>query len=267
MDLATIIGLLLGLVIVTVVMIMDGGSPAELFRHPQAILLTVGGALTASVVSYSFKTVTTLPKIILVAVFGSKIEPLSAIDLLTRMADKARREGLLALEEESKKIDDAFLRKGIMLVVDGVDPAEVRTILELEIHHMRERHEKGIGFLNATGGFAPTMGIIGTVMGLVNVLKELDDPSTLGESIAAAFLATLWGILTANLIWIPLANKLKAKSDEEAAYRNLLLEGILALQSGENPRLVKEKLVAFLPPASRPGEGTPAAAKKAEAEA
>jgi chemotaxis protein MotA len=214
-------------------------------------------------VSFPFKTITTLPKLFLVAILGSKIEPAGAIEALSKMSDKARREGLLALEEESKKIDDSFLKKGVMLVVDGVDPAQVRKILELEIEHMQERHAQGSGFMNAAGGFAPTMGIIGTVMGLVNVLKELDDPGKLGESIAAAFLATLWGILSANLIWIPLANKLKVKSEEEAAYRHLLLEGILALQSGENPRLVKEKLSAFLAPAARPGEaGEGGAGKK-----
>jgi chemotaxis protein MotA len=273
MDLATILGLLLGFVIVAVVMVLDGGSPAELFAHPSAILLTMGGAITASMISYPLKTAIGLPKVILLSIMGGKVVPLAAIELISQMADKARREGLLALEEESKKIEDPFLRKGIMLVVDGVDPAQVRTILKVEIEHMHERHNQGIGFLNAAGGFGPTMGIIGTVMGLITVLKQLDDPGSLGESIAAAFLATLWGILSANLIWIPLAGKLRSKSEEEAAYRHLLLEGILALQAGENPRLVREKLLAFLPPkarASEAGEGGAAkkgAAKKAEAEA
>jgi chemotaxis protein MotA len=179
---------------------------------------------------------------------------MTAIGILTNMADKARREGLLALEEEAKNIDDPFLQKGIMLVVDGVDPAQVRAILETDIKHMRERHSQGIEFINSAGGYGPTFGIIGTVMGLITVLQELDEPSKLGKSIAAAFLATLWGILSANVIWLPLAGKLRTKSEEESAYRSLLVEGILALQAGENPRLVKEKLTAFLPPSQRESE-------------
>jgi chemotaxis protein MotA len=262
MDLATGIGIIAGLAVVVVVMILDGGSPTELFRAPQAILLTIGGALTASMVSYSMQTVTSLPKILMVAFMGQKLEPMKAIDALSTMADKARREGLLALEEEAKKVTDPFLQKGIMLVVDGVDPAQVRNILEREIENMRERHSQGSGFLTAAGGFAPTMGIIGTVMGLINVLKDLSDPGKLGESIAAAFLATLWGILTANLIWLPLAGKLKAKSEEEATYRNLVMEGILSLQAGENPRLVREKLYTFLPPKARQTQTKEGTAKK-----
>lgn len=255
MDLMTIIGLIAGLAIVAVVMIMDGGSPAELFAHPSAILLTIGGALAATVISYPLKQISALPKWFMLAFMGPKYDAEGAINTLAKMADKARREGLLALEEESKKLDDEFLRKGIMMAVDGVDPAQVRAILEIEIRHMRERHDAGgINFFSSAGGYGPTMGIIGTVMGLITVLQELDNPGNLGKSIAAAFLATLWGILSANLIWLPLAGKLRSRSEEELAYRHMLLEGILALQAGENPRIVKEKLNAFLPPKERKGE-------------
>jgi len=258
MDLTTIIGLVLGFALVTIVMILDGGSPMELFSAPQAILLTIGGAIIASIISFPLKAVMLIPKWFMIAFMGKKNEPAPAIELLTKMADKARREGLLALEEESKKIDDDFLKKGIMLVVDGVDPSQVRTILEIEIRHMEERHAQGINFFNAAGGYGPTMGIIGTVMGLISVLQELDNPGTLGKSIATAFLATLWGILSANMIWLPLAGKLRANSEEETAYRQLLMEGILALQAGENPRLLREKLGAFLPPKARQTEGAEA---------
>ena len=254
MDLATPIGLVLGFAVVTLVMIMDGGSPAELFAHPSAIILTVGGAIAAATISFPLKTALSLPSLFIGTVMAHKGESHGAIESLVVMADKARREGLLALEEDSKKIHDPFLRRGVMLVVDGVDPAQVRSILEIEVHHMQERHAQGIGFLSAVGGYAPTMGIIGTVMGLIVVLQKLDDPGSLGKSIAGAFLATLWGIMTANLIWIPLAGKLRSKSEEEVAYRHLLVEGILALQAGENPRIVREKLSAFLPPKARRAE-------------
>jgi chemotaxis protein MotA len=232
-------------------MILDGGSPAELFSAPQAILLTIGGAIIASVISYPLKSVKLIPKWIKVAFISKNEQPFEVIELLTRMADKARREGLLALEEESKKIADNFLRTGVMMVVDGTDPAQVRGILEIEIYHMQERHAQGINFFSACGGYGPTMGIIGTVMGLISVLQELDNPGELGHSIAVAFLATLWGILSANMVWLPLAGKLRAKSEAEVAFRRLLLEGVLAIQAGENPRVVRDKLLAFLPPGER----------------
>jgi chemotaxis protein MotA len=137
-----------------------------------------------------------------------------------------------------------------MLVVDGVDPAQVRSILHTQIEHMQQRHEVGIHIFNTAGGFAPTFGIIGTVMGLISVLKELDNPAKLAGSIASAFLATLWGLLSSNMIFLPLGGKLQHKDAEEVAFKTMLLEGILSLQAGENPRIVREKLQAFLPPSS-----------------
>lgn len=255
MDLATLIGIIAALGIVIVVMIMDGGSPLELLAHPSAILLTLVGSYVATMVTVPLEVALKLPKYIGIAFKQKKVNLLDVIDLIARMADKARREGLLALEEESKKIDDVFLRKGIMLVVDGTDPAQVRTILELEIEHMEERHSYAIGFFSSAGGFAPTFGIIGTVMGLIAVLKELDDPGKLAKSIAGAFLATLWGLLSANMIWLPIAGKLQSRSHEEVAFRKMMMEGILSLQAGENPRIIKEKLSTFLPPADRGKEG------------
>jgi len=262
MDLATIIGLAGALVIVTLTMIIDGGSPLELFGAPQALLLTFGGALIAAAVAQPMKNLTQIPKWFMVAIFDrNKFDTEDTINILASMADKARREGLLALEEESKNVESDFLKRGIMMVVDGVDPAQVRAILEIEIKHTFERHEEGgISFLNAAGGYGPTMGIIGTVMGLVSVLKELSDPGTLGPKIAAAFLATLWGILSANIIWLPLAGKLAFRNHEESNYYRMLLEGVLALQAGENPRVVRDKLSAFLPPRERAVEGAEAKA-------
>ncbi len=202
-----------------------------------------------------------MPGVIMKAFFGGKYSAKSAIDQIAVMADKARREGLLALEEESKNIEDDFLRKGIMMVVDGTEPEQVRNILELDIRHMQERHAVRYGIFNTAGGFSPTFGIIGTVMGLISVLKSLSDPDSLAKSIAAAFLATLWGLMSANLIFLPLGGKLANKSHEEVAYRHMLLEGILSLQAGENPRLIRDKLLAFLPPKERKADETAAEAK------
>jgi len=269
MDLATIIGLIGGLALVFIVLIVEGGSPMELFAAPQAILLTIGGALFATVISYPMKSLGLIPKWLMIAFMSSKEKesPAETIETLSRLADKARREGLLALEEESKKLPNEFLKKGVMMVVDGVDPSQVRSIMEIDIHHMEERHGQGINFFAGAGGYGPTMGIIGTVMGLISVLQQLDDPSTLGHSISAAFLATLWGILSANIIWLPIAGKLRYNSEEEVAFRRLMLEGILSLQAGENPRIVKEKLYAFLPPKMRQKEGKESAGAGAPAKA
>jgi chemotaxis protein MotA len=254
MDIATIVGLIVAATSIVVVLILDGGSPAELFAHPSAIILIFGGSLGATIITSPLATVTKLPQYIIQAFTTRKSDSGATIELLTKLADKARREGLLALEEDSKKIKDKFLQKGIMMVVDGVDHEQVAAILETNIEQMRARHKNGIGFFAAAGGFAPTFGIIGTVMGLISVLKQLDNPSALGESIAAAFLATLWGLLSSNLIYLPISGKLKAKSEEEARDRYMQLEGVLSIQAGENPRIVRDKLSAYRAPGEVKGE-------------
>ena len=268
MDIATILGLVLAITVIIVALIMDGGSPAELFAHPSALILIFGGALGATIITSPLKTVLNLPKVIIQAFTTHKQDPKENIELLTKLADKSRREGLLALEEDSRKISDKFLKKGVMMVVDGVEPEQVSAILETTVSQMRARHKAGMTFFTAAGGFAPTFGIIGTVMGLISVLKQLDNPSALGEAIAAAFLATLWGLLSANLIFLPLAGKLKAKSEEEARNRYMQLEGIISIQAGENPRVVRDKLSAYLPPSDIKTEqetaGKKAPAGKAE---
>ncbi len=251
MDLATLVGLIGTIIIIVVVMILDGGSPAELFHHPGPIILTMGGSAVAATIFGSFQTFLNLPKFFKIAFFETHFDTIATIDKISEMADKARREGLLALEEESKTIEDKFLQKGIMLVVDGIEPAAVRTILELEIHQMEQRHYQGIRWFESAGGLSPTFGIIGTVMGLISVLKQLDDPAAFTAAIAAAFLATLWGLLTANVFWLPIGGKLATRSHHEVSYRHMLLEGVMALQAGENPRLIREKLNSFLSPSER----------------
>lgn len=248
MDIATISGLVLAITVIITALILDGGSPAELFAAPAAIILIFGGSIGATIITAPLKIAIKLPQYIMQAFKTNKFNSKGDIELLTKLADKARREGLLALEEDSRKITDKFLKKGIMMVVDGVEPEQVSAIMENTIDQMRVRHKQGIGFFTAAGAFAPTFGIIGTVMGLISVLKQLDNPSALGEAIASAFLATLWGLLTANLIYLPVAGKLKAKSEEEAQNRYMQLEGILSIQAGENPRVVRDKLTAYLAP-------------------
>lgn len=254
MDLGSIIGVLSTVVIIIATLIIEGGSPAELIGHPQAIMLTFLGSLMAAGVSAPFKTLLSTPKLFLLSLQSSHFETNQVIDSLIEMAGKARRDGLLALEEEAKSVSDDFLKKGLMLVVDGVDPSQVRAILRTEIDQMKERHAHGAKLINGAGGFAPTFGIIGTVMGLIHVLGQLDDPSSLGHSIAAAFLATLWGLLSANVFFLPMGGKLVTRTEGEVAYREMLIEGILGIQGGENPRMLREKLNAYLPPKDRTDE-------------
>jgi len=171
--------------------------------------------------------------------------------MLVTFAERARREGLLSLEDQSKDIDDDFLKKGIQLAIDGTDPELVREIMQTGIAFLGTRHHHGANLFATMGGFAPTLGVIGTVAGLVHMLANLSDPGSMGPSIAAAFIATLYGVSSANLLFLPLANKLKHVSSEEVLVREIMTEGILSIQAGDNPRIVEEKLKAFLAPKAR----------------
>ncbi|MCC7107049.1 MAG: flagellar motor protein [Chloroflexi bacterium] len=249
MDKTTLPGLVIGIGALLLSVILEGGELASLLNVPAAVLV-FGGTIGAAIVSFTIESVLQLPKSLGRAFLDRPQHASAIIDTFVKLADKARREGLLALEREAESLDD-FGRKGVLLVVDGSDPSLVREVLETEVDAMQRRHKAGYSVLEAMGGYAPTMGIIGTVMGLVNVLSRLDDPSELGHSIATAFIATLYGVASANVIWLPLGNKLKHKSAEEAWLRELTIEGILAVQAGNNPRLVREKLEAQLAPSRR----------------
>ena len=197
----------------------------------------------------------TIPSLYKRAFSGERPDLLGQLDVLVGFAERARREGLLALDEEVRELDDDFTRKGLQLVVDGTDPELVREILENEIDGMAARHAASVSPFEKAGGFAPTMGILGTVMGLVHVLQNLAAPSTLGPAISGAFIATLYGVGSANVILLPTANRLKALSAEEVELRTMTLEGILSIQAGDNPRVVGDKLLSFVPPADRDADG------------
>ncbi|MDR5708889.1 MAG: flagellar motor protein [Armatimonadota bacterium] len=264
MDLATLLGLVVGWASVGAGAILKGGKPEYYISIP-AFILVFGGTLGATMVSYSLKQMLDLPRVTLRAFFHRPPDVLGTMNRLIRFADRARREGLLSLEGELREKDDPFLTKGVRLVVDGTDSAVVREILETEIELMEERHRVGEGIYTTMAGFSPTLGIIGTVISLINMMQQLDDPSKLGHMLAAAFIATLYGVALANLVFLPLSNKLRARSQEEALLRQIITEGVLAIQAGENPRLVEEKLRAFLPPALRTRVGREAAMQEGAA--
>jgi chemotaxis protein MotA len=190
----------------------------------------------------------TVPKLLKITLFKKLPDEVVLIEQIVDMSDKVRREGILYLEKQLDQFEDGFMRKGIQLVVDGTDPELVRMIMETEFYAIQERHNRGSSIFEAAGGYAPTMGIIGTVMGLVQVLGNLESPETLGPAIALAFIATLYGIGSANILWLPIAAKLRNFSKKEDILRELMLEGILSIQAGYNPVLVRERLTAFLNP-------------------
>lgn len=255
MEIATIIGLVLGLGAMVGSMIIEGGNPMSLLNVPAAVIV-FGGSAGALFVAFPLKQVLRLPGTIAQCFKPYKGDPMTLIELFVKLADQARRDGLLSLEEEARKIEDDFIKKGVMLIVDGVDPSIVQEVMETDTGQVAERHKEGIEMLKALGGYGPTMGIIGTVMGLVNVLSRLSDPENLGHSIATAFIATLYGVASANILWLPMANKLKQKNQSEMNAREIALQGVLAVQAGENPRIVREKLESFLAPKLRGQEST-----------
>ena len=250
MKAATAIGIVAACVGILGAATMEGTSPAAFLNMPAMILVFVGtfGATCAAAGMEGMKKIPALYKI---AFSGSDHHLAAKVRELVSLAEKARRDGLLALEADLESIEDDFTRKGLQLVVDGTDPDLVRDILEVEVDAMAARHKEGAEVFKTAGGFAPTMGIIGTVMGLVHVLENLSAPSTLGPAISGAFIATLMGVGAANVVFLPVAGRLKGLSHAEMHERNLVLEGILSIQAGDNPRVVAEKLMSLVPPAER----------------
>jgi chemotaxis protein MotA len=250
MKASSAIGLVVAIAGLFIGATMEGSNPMAILA-PSAMSIVLGGTLGATIVGTSFINITNIPKMYMKA-FNPDLPDLNAkVAELVGYAEAARRDGLLALDEVTSTIEDPFTQKGLQLVVDGTDPDLVADILESENDAMRKRHQAGVQPFDKAGGYAPTMGIIGTVFGLIHVLANLDKPATLGPSISAAFVATLIGVASANVIYLPIGARLKALSQDELHARALIVEGILAIQAGDNPRVVQEKLITFVPPALR----------------
>ncbi len=253
MNITTVAGLIIGFGALIGGLLMEEGNLAA-FLKPSAMLIVFGGTFGAAMISFPGAIMARLPKMIGRA-FVFKAPVAATIgETLVRLSERARREGLLALEEEVGKLENPLLKKGVMLVVDGTDPDLVRGVLQSDMSVKDRELEADAGLLEAMGGFAPTMGIIGTVMGLVNVLSKMSDPSRLGESIAVAFIATFYGVGSANLIWLPLASKLKKQAEAVQLLDEMVLEGLASIQSGENPRILQERLQPYLPKEGKKGK-------------
>ncbi len=250
MNIGLIIGLLLGFGALSGGFAMEGGDFASIIGIPAAVIV-FGGSFGATVLSNRFSTVMAIPKAISKLISDKKADLTRIVADFVGLADKARREGLLSLEEQAQELEDPFMRKGVMMLVGGTDPEVIEAVLESDTHAMKKRHESVYDFFEQWGAYAPTIGILGAVLGLINVMSNLDSPEELGHGIAVAFVATLYGVGSANLLYLPFAAYLKSQSRLEVETREMMVEGILSIQSGDNPSIVRDRLEAFMPEKQR----------------
>lgn len=252
MDIASLAGILLGVAMCILGIVTSGGVEAfGNFVDIPSVFVTIGGSLSSVLSSHKLPDFINGFKSISLPFQDKVIDPGQVIKQIIDLSNIGRKEGLLALEEAANNIEDDFLKKGIMLVVDGTDPELVRGILETDLYCLQDRHGKVIGFWEKWAEMGPAWGMIGTLLGLVNMLKKLDDPSAIGPNMAVALLTTLYGSLIANWLCTPIANKLKSNDAVEVMMREITIEGLLSIQAGENPRVIEEKLKSFLAPSVR----------------
>jgi chemotaxis protein MotA len=250
MDLATIAGLIAGTTFLILGVLFAGGNVLQ-FMDPASVMITIGGSSAAMFVAYPMLKILKMLPVMRMLVFPQTFNAAELILTIVSFSEKARREGLLALEDDLNDLDDEFLKKGIQLVVDGNDPELVRKILETDIEQMLTRHDDNKGVLDTWASVAPSFGMIGTLIGLVIMLSNLEDKSAIGPALATALITTLYGAVFAYFILIPMGTKLNFRTNEEMLTKLIMLEGVLSIQAGENPRIVKDKLVSFLPPSDR----------------
>lgn len=247
MDIATLIGILGGFGLIIATLVMSGNAAG--FIDPPSIVVVFGGTFASVFIMFPMATVIGAFKVGMKAFFAKSRDPKAIIDQIVALAEIARKESLVALEKAT--VDDAFLKKGIILVADGSDDVLVRSVMEIEIDFMKKRHYQGQGVFKGMGTMAPAFGMIGTLIGLVNMLSNLSNPDSIGPAMAVALLTTFYGSVLANVLFLPIAKKLEERSLEEALYMEIMVEGVISIQKGEHPSIVKEKLQAFLSPAMR----------------
>jgi len=250
MDITTVVGTILGFGLVLFAMATGDGGLA-IFLHTPSMMIVGGGTIAVTLMNFPLATVKGIVKVTLRTFLFKLNTPTQEIDRIIECANLARKEGLLALESKLQEVEDAFFGKGVQLVIDGFPADTVRDIMELEAEWQRQRHSDGKKMLDALGAFAPAFGMIGTLVGLVQMLQNLSDPAKIGGGMATALLTTLYGAMAANMLFLPLAGKLEVRANEEALLRQLMIEGIVAIQAGEGPQLIKEKLKSFLSPQMR----------------
>ena len=249
MDISSILGLILGITFMFWGIYESGDLSA--YWKITSIIITLGGTIASTLTSFPMKDIGNVLKVAKNAFVHTEISLDKVITDIITLANLARKEGLLSLEEYADNLGDDFLIKGIMLIVDGTEPELVRNIMETELLYLEERHAKGQKLFETAAKFAPAFGMIGTLIGLINMLRTVDDPSTIGPNMSVALVTTFYGVVLANVIFMPLAKKLKSRNDEEILAKELIVEGLLSIQAGENPRIIEEKLNTFIPPSMR----------------
>ena len=250
MDLASLLGLLLGIGFLVYGM-LDGGGTMSSFWSLSSIAVTMGGGIASTVIGFTMEDLKKLGKV-LPKIFKKRDDsPYQTIQMLVDMSQKARREGLLALESGQENIKDNYLKKALELVVDGVEPEIIRDSMQLELDNMSVRHGKAVAIFKTLAAEFPSWGMIGTMLGLINLLKSLDDPSKIGPAMSLALVTTFYGSVLANFVCVPIAAKLQQSSEEEIRIKEMMIEGVLSIQSGENPRIMEHKLKTFLSPEQR----------------
>jgi len=247
MDIATIAGLVSGSIFILFAILLGGNL--GIFVDATSILVVCGGTVSAIFIMNPLSSVIATAKIVLNAFTTKPLTAPETIETITDLTLKARKNGTLSLENEV--IENKFLAKGIRYIVDGVDPAVIETLLGIDIANMKLRHKTGVKQMKAFATFAPAFGMIGTLIGLVQMLQTLDDPSSIGPAMAVALLTTFYGAVIANLVFSPLAEKLAIRSDEESLVMKIIMDGVLSLVAGDNPKIVQEKLETYLPPPLR----------------
>lgn len=249
MDLATVVGIVVGVFLILFAILQSGHLMS--FVDMGSIMIVLGGTFGSTLINFPLSDVLSVIGVIKKAFLNKPADPTSSIKMLVEFAEVARREGILALEDRIKDIDEPFLKEGVQLAVDGTEPDLMKTILDTEIISLQERHSLGANIMKTMGTFAPAYGMIGTVIGLILMLGTMSDPSTIGPSMAIALITTFYGAVLANLIFLPLAGKLETISSQEVMVKELIKEGVLSIQSGDNPRIVEQKLISFIPPKLR----------------
>lgn len=246
-DNLTLVGVICGLAMV--VWGMMGKSGFGIFIDLQSLAITIGGSFCALMVTYSIGDIKRVGKLVFQSTKETGISSIELTNKFGEISKKARKEGLLSLEEDINELQDEFMKKGLQMVVDGIEPETISEILELEIEQIEGRHKVGIGLMRTWGEYAPAFGMVGTLIGLIKMLANLGgDVSAIAEGMSVSLITTFYGALFANLIFLPIANNLELKSNQEIKIKEMMLEGILAIQSGVNPRIVKEKLLTYISP-------------------
>ncbi len=251
MDLATLIGLVTAIGLLGWAMFSGSDGQASIFLDWPSLAIVLGGSAASTLIAFPLKHVMNAGRVVRNAFFARSVSPGELIQNMVGYAEIARRDGILSLETLTKEIDDEFIVKGIQMAVDGSDPELIEQVLTSELDAVVERHNQGKQLFTTLGAYGPAFGMIGTLIGLVVMLKNMDDPSKIGPGMAVAILTTMYGALLANVVALPLADKLQLRSDEEVLLKTIVIRGVMAIQSGDNPRIVEQKLRTFLSPTQR----------------